>query len=521
MLGGCSGSDSAASTSPTSRSEPDDTELTTSPPPPPTTVAEIVEPTAATAETSEQLLTHPITVADEPCPDGLVAGLRCGLATVPLDWTAPDGETLSIWYGVQPAATQPATATFIPLEGGPGEAISETLADFQGFANGLTSSDTLFVDVRGVGRSSRVSCAAFDQIPFPVGAVADCAAELGSRRNYFNTVSSVLDVEAIRRELGLNKPSLTGVSYGTFVASIYAALFPEQVQSVVLDGAFPLDTNAWGDDITQAIAESASLQCERSGECDPDTFLAELADVAAELQASPRQIAGRPSPLDEGDLINLIQAGLQTASRELRQAISAASAGDYTQLEAFDRVSRTAGGAPDPDAEAPAVNVGGSLGLGVAVICQDYRFPYDIADDPATRRAEFDAGLAALPDDAFAPFSKAGWIDAVWDHPDECLDWPVPSTPSELLAPIDGPFPEIPVLLFNGDLDLQTPLSGARLAQQQWPSSVLVEPVNGTHVVTIQSPCLQNAVVEFLTRPTLPDPQICAGEPLPLPVLDA
>jgi pimeloyl-ACP methyl ester carboxylesterase len=542
LLAACSGSETSLPTPESTTAEPTATESTTRPEPSTsigtTTAPPSVAPTSdsaqpeqavgASPEASERLLTHPIEVVDDPCPDGLAVELRCGRATVPLDWTTPDGEQIEIWYGVLPAIEQPATATFIPFEGGPSGALSTTFGDYVGFATGLASSDTLIVDVRGVGRSSRISCSALETLDqglvlLPETAVADCAMELGTRRDYFTTVSTVLDIEAIRRQLGLEKPSLAGFSYGTFVATTYGVLFPDQVEAVFLDGAFPLATNPWADDVPLAIGTSAALQCERSGECDPVEFVNQLSAVAIELRTAPREAEGRPSPLDEGALIGLAQGALQTSFSEFREAISTAANGDFTQLEALDLAARTAQ-VPDPadstpTTTEPTVNVGDSLGLGIAVICNDYLFPYDIADQPADRRSAFDAALAALPEDAFAPFSKAGWVDATWDHPNECLLWPVPATPSVLKPPYEGPFSEIPVLLLNGDLDLQTPLDGARAAQQQWPNSVLIEPANGTHVISVQSTCHLDLAVEFLKSRTLPAPDACASEPLPIPAL--
>jgi pimeloyl-ACP methyl ester carboxylesterase len=490
----------------------------------PTTTSGGDAPLGADPTTSERLIQHPIEVADEPCPADLSDGSRCGLAAVPLDWTTPDGETITVWFAVQPASLQPSTGTFIPFAGGPAEAILETSAEYAGYVTGMPSSDTLLVDVRGVGRSSRLSCPAFDapDSPLALGGEltpdnpADCAEELGTRRDYFNTVSSVLDIEAIRRALQLGEPSLAGFSYGTYVASVYTVLFPDHVQAAVLDGPFPLVTNPWADDVPRAVGQSAALQCERSGDCDPIEIVAQLATVAAELARQPRQFAGRTAPFGEGDLINLAQNALQTASKEFRDAVAAAAGGDFAALEALQALAASEAGAPSTDTESTP-DVGGSIALGITVICNDYVFPYDIATDLSTRQTVFDDALADLPDDAFAPFSKAGWVSATWDHPDECLRWPAPSTPSVLKPPLDGPFPDVPVLLVNGDLDLQTPLEGARAAADQWPVGEFLLVPNGTHVVTPQSECLLGAALGFLETRAFPAIDVCADDPLPLP----
>jgi pimeloyl-ACP methyl ester carboxylesterase len=475
----------------------------------------------ADPETSEKLLAHTISTADEGCPND-VSAAKCGVATVPLDWTNPNGDSIKVWFAVRPAQAQPSTGTFIPFEGGPGGPISASIATTEAFAKLLTKSDTLFVDVRGVGRSSRISCAALDEaVPgaaqaSPEAIVSGCAAELGPRRDFFNTVSSVLDIESIRRALKLKKPTLAGFSYGTFVASIYTILFPDVVEATVLDGTFRVDTNPWANDVPLAIAESAALQCERSRDCAPQVMTRQLTEVAAELSMSPKTFTGRPGPFGESDLITMAQTALQGPSKEFRGAIAAASAGDFSQLEALDKVGRALV-ASTAVAQASSESKS-SVGLSITVICNDYQFPYDIFDSPEQRFAEFQRQLAELPKEAFGPFSADGWIGATWDHPDECLPWPVPSTPLALRPPYEGPFPKVPVLLLNGDLDLQTPLDGAKRSQSQWPVNQFILAPNGTHGLIDTSPCLAATAAEFLESKRLPEADICASQPIALPV---
>ena len=45
-------------------------------------------------------------------------------------------------------------------------------------------------------------------------------------------------VAPIRAALGDEQLSFIGISYGTYLGSIYATLFPERVRALVLDAAF-------------------------------------------------------------------------------------------------------------------------------------------------------------------------------------------------------------------------------------------------------------------------------------------
>ncbi len=86
------------------------------------------------------------------------------------------------------------------------------------------------------------------------------------RRDDYTTVASVLDVEAIRRALDLPKPSLLGVSYGTWVVQTYAALFPDLVQAAVIDGIMPFHLDPWSRTVHRrdAAGPSAPLRTDRA-----------------------------------------------------------------------------------------------------------------------------------------------------------------------------------------------------------------------------------------------------------------
>ena len=169
------------------------------------------------------MLRHPVTLRSEACPDPFDAATECGVATVPANWEKPGGRTLEIWYASVPAPSGTSTGVTVPFMGGPGDSISEVADIFLALAAGLPERDMLIVDVRGTGRSGRLSCPAVESAQWQpdgqeqVDLVARYAQEIGDRRNDYTTVASVLDVEAIRRALDLPNPSLLGVSYGTWV----------------------------------------------------------------------------------------------------------------------------------------------------------------------------------------------------------------------------------------------------------------------------------------------------------------
>ena len=65
------------------------------------------------------------------------------------------------------------------------------------------------------------------------GVGAACARQIGLRRTQFTTGQSVQDLERVREALGLERWSVGGVSYGTFVATSYARTFPDRLSAVL------------------------------------------------------------------------------------------------------------------------------------------------------------------------------------------------------------------------------------------------------------------------------------------------
>jgi pimeloyl-ACP methyl ester carboxylesterase len=467
----------------------------------------------ATPTSAERMLRHQLGLRTEACPAPFDATTRCGVATVPADWAKPDGRTLGIWFASVPAPGGTSTGLTVPFHGGPGEAISEFAELYlAALVPALPDRDLLIVDLRGNGRSGRLGCPTFDTAQWiadgqeQVDAVARCAQEVGPQRDDYTTVGSVLDVEAIRRALHLPKPSLLGVSYGTWVVQTYAALFPDLVQAAVIDGIKPFDLDPWGRTYTDAMQRVLRLRCERTTLCDPDEADARVRRVAANLAARPVPFPTSMRLLTEGAFSAVSIFAIQYAFADYLTAIDRALDGDYGPLLALTEAW---------SARHPPQPLGGGSALSAVVPCNEYSAPFDLDHKLAKRRAEFDRGLAELPDDVFGWFSKQGWVDSAWEQVDFCLEYPKPRFSNKLRPPYDGPFPEVPVLMLNGDIDLQTPLESAERAKQNWPNSVFLTIEDATHVTLTTSECALGTALSFLQNPVLPDERACDSEPAP------
>jgi pimeloyl-ACP methyl ester carboxylesterase len=466
----------------------------------------------ATPTSAERMLRHPVTLKAKACPAPFSTATRCGVATVPVDWAKPDDRTLRIWYASVPAPNGQAAGVTVPFTGGPGEAISEIAGPFLAMMPALPDRAMLIVDLRGNGRSGRLGCPAFDTAQWvPAGqeqvdAVGRCGQQVGPRRDHYTTVGSVLDVEAIRRALHLPKPSLLGVSYGTWAAQIYTALFPRLVQAAVIDGIVPFDLDPWGRTYTDALPRILRLRCERTALCDPGEADARVRRVAASLAAHPVPFPGSTRLLTEGDFTFVSIHAIQDSFAGYLTAINRAVAGHYRPLlaltEAWNQLP-------------PPHPFGGGSALLAVVSCNEFSAPFNLRHKLAKRQADFDRQLAGLPGDTFGWFSKQGWADSPWEEANFCLQYPRPRFSAQLRPPYHGPFPDVPVLMLNGDIDAQTPLESAERAKKNWPNSVFLTIKDATHVTIASNECALHTALSFLHNPVLPGQRTCASQPAP------
>jgi pimeloyl-ACP methyl ester carboxylesterase len=167
----------------------------------------------------------PVTVR----PPGLV--LTEHEFAVPLDHAAPDGDRITVFARevADPDGTD--RPFLVYLQGGPGfEAprptrhpsspgwLDRALEDFR----------VLMLDQRGTGRST------------PVDALPDrTPVEQAEYLTHFRADSIVRDAEWIRRELGVERWSVLGQSFGGFCVLTYLSLAPEGLREALFTGGLP------------------------------------------------------------------------------------------------------------------------------------------------------------------------------------------------------------------------------------------------------------------------------------------
>ena len=167
---------------------------------------------------------------------------------VPLDHGAPDGERITV-FAREVADPDGRDRPFLVFfQGGPGfEASRPTRSPSSpGWLDrALAEFRVLMLDQRGTGRSS------------PVG--ADAPAE---RLTHFRADAIVRDAEHLRRELGVDRWSVLGQSFGGLCVLSYLSIAPEGLREAFLTGGLP-PLGPRIDDVYRATYERTLERCRR------------------------------------------------------------------------------------------------------------------------------------------------------------------------------------------------------------------------------------------------------------------
>ncbi|WP_316529353.1 alpha/beta fold hydrolase [Kitasatospora brasiliensis] len=183
------------------------------------------------------------------------AGARCAEVTVPLDYGDPGGRTLTLALSrIKATDTRHRIGTLLLNDGGPGSptlgapprvqaALKDTAARF----------DIVGLDQRFVGRSNPIDCgwpvgygifssgtsrASFErQVVTQRDLAARCRSAVGDLLPYAGTRDAARDMDVVRGALGERRISYLGLSYGTYLGTVYTQMFPGRTDRVVLDSA--------------------------------------------------------------------------------------------------------------------------------------------------------------------------------------------------------------------------------------------------------------------------------------------
>jgi pimeloyl-ACP methyl ester carboxylesterase len=450
-----------------------------------------------------------------PCGQNRV---QCATVNVPLDRSGATPGTIGLHVEELPAPGTPRGVLFL-VAGGPGQGSAGTFAlganalDFRSEFPGYT---LVAFDNRGTGSSDVLRCPELQANPFAAPAtaqklVAKCATEIGPRRAFYSTRDHVDDIDAVRQALGVDKIALWGTSYGTQLSVAYALTYPSHVERLLLDSvADATGRDAFAlDDLQQMTKGLASLCAGKLCRAATPNFVGDVVKLANRMAAHPLtgKVAKpgggtrtvRASGIDflSGALLDSdLNAGLAS---ELPAAVHAALGGRSRALLRLVQLDRESGVTPATDL---------SAGLFAATVCDDGPFPW-ASNTPLAQRATLLANARkALPSGSTGPFGL--WATDLGPAA-FCLTWPPQASRPGIGS---GPLPNVPVLVFEGERDLRTPVSNGAAIAAQFPQGHLVTVPGVGHSVlgTDLTNCAQNALATWLSGGV--PPTRCGRSPL-------
>ena len=211
--------------------------------------------------------------------------LQCARVTVPMDYKAPQGATITLGLlRIKATDTSKRIGSLLMNPGGPGASGMEAAA---GMARTWASSplsqrfDLVGFDPRGIGASlpavrclsgaqfDRQRAADLDDDSSPAGVAKfeqqqkdyanACATNTPNGKAMLanvGTVDAARDLDVLRSVLGDRQLTYLGYSYGTLLGTTYAEQFPANVRAMILDGA----VDPTEDPVAQLVGQGKGFQ---------------------------------------------------------------------------------------------------------------------------------------------------------------------------------------------------------------------------------------------------------------------
>jgi len=300
-----------------------------------------------------------------PCADAVLP-VDCDWLVVPVDYADPTSPTVSLSMRRLSATDEKKRlGVLVTIAGGPGQRGTDLVRPGTHMPAIEEHFDIVSWDPRGTSHETHIDCMpewdpfeGFDRTPDTTAErrlLDKRTRQLAQRcRNahaellpFLGTLQSVLDLEQLRRMVGVERISIMASSYGTQVAVMYATMFPDRVRAVVLDGFSDPNLQPDEREVVQAAAFERELdrllaECATDRQCpfhsggrphDALDRLLERLDAEPGLVSGSTERAASQSDAYEAILGSLV-AGPDVRAR-LLSALAGAASGDSTPLRAI------------------------------------------------------------------------------------------------------------------------------------------------------------------------------------------
>ena len=440
---------------------------------------------------------------------------------VPLNWAEPDGETITIAI-MRHNAIGVASGSLLMNPGGPGGSGFDYVRDYAQYLvspDVLEQFDLIGFDPRGVNHSTPVVCytdpadkdallygtydaeygsqAWIDELTErEADYAAACAENTGELLGHIDAGSVARDMDVMRAVLGDDKINYLGYSYGTYLGTMYAELFPDKVGKMVLDGAVDpgvgdLDGLAFQMAGFDSALNSYVTDCQANDSTCPFT-----GDAIAGM-AQVRDLLGT---IDDKDLVAADGRQLDSATVGTGIAYNLYSESSWPDLTVMLN-DLTAGDPESTFASADGYNgrnpdgtyADNSQDIYSAVTCVEG----DLGIDGVTPLE----GLEQIRDEAptlgdYFAYDDYAILDVL------CSNWPTPVAEQPSVFDAEG---ADPILVIGTTNDPATPDANAVSLAEQLSSGVLISYEGEGHTIYAQGvECVDSAVDAYFIDGTVP-----------------
>ncbi|WP_340540795.1 alpha/beta fold hydrolase [Nocardioides sp. GXZ039] len=484
-------------------------------------------------------------------PPRLARRASCAEVRVPLDYDDPRGATTKLLV-TKMAAAKPGRriGSLFVNPGGPGQS-SASFALGVGPVLGKQVNnrfDVIGIDPRGVGGSGSTLCAGRLDYPdeffgFPINkrqSRAQIRYDNSVRKachnkrtplvDHASTADVARDMELIRRAIREPKLTYYGISYGSYLGSTYAAMFPNRIRALVVDGV--LDPVAWstggplptkrpltyrlgsGKGAYEALT-AAWTECDRVGKTrcalapssltkwrqvlraarqgrltDGEASLSyqDVVSIALSSLYGPDYI--RPLANFVNDLDSMLKA--RARSSHPRRAVDASALPDYRQLMKIRAEREKAGPytAPGFTADRAAAQRWSAYVQFESVLCSDGR-------NPRSPKAWIKTSRLA---DRTQPWFGRSWT---WSS-SACAKRGIGDSSDAFRGPWAGTKTSYPLLVVGNTHDPATPVRGARKVNSLFKDSAFVLYDAWGHGALGGAPCIRDTMQSYLVNRTVP-----------------
>jgi pimeloyl-ACP methyl ester carboxylesterase len=443
--------------------------------------------------------------------------LQCAKVAVPLEWSKPLGPKITLAI-VRHLASDPRRriGSLFFNAGGPGVSGVDTVkaadADLDKFGGGRF--DVVSWDPRGTGASTHVRCFVnrnelakfWDHLGVPTTASDSpaylrkmtefahrCGEVSGALLPNITTAETARDLDYLRELLGEKELTYLGWSYGSFLGTTYANMFPTRVRAMIFDGIVdPLPyiagrepTLANGETDTDLVFEKFESLCDRAGAsrcalAGHEPAAQGIDRLLARLRRAP--IPARSAPggkLSYGDLLTALFMTVRSPALwpQLAKDFAAAEHGDGSALEILALQFRSPSGYE-------------LLEPPIAIAC---------ADSPAQRPPQaWPQVVDRLIDTSFIYGPLMAWW--LWAP---CASRPVASA-NRYTGPWNAST-KTPILLISTTDDPNTPFINGRRLERLLGNAVLLTHDGYGHTSTEdRSACVERAEQNYLVSLIVP-----------------